>query len=95
METKEAYKQMLKAHLKEWDAQINLLAAKAEKAGADARFKYAHDLDSLRNKQREAIKKLTELEEASGEAWKEVKVTADKLWDDLKTGVANAVSKFK
>lgn len=95
METKEAYKKMLKAHLKEWNVQINLFAAKAEKAGADAKLKYAKDLDALYKKQREAAKKLKELEESSGEAWKEIKVTADKLWDDLKTGVANAASKFK
>lgn len=36
-----------------------------------------------------------ELEKASGEAWEQVKETADKIWDDLKAGVADAHSKFK
>lgn len=95
METKEAYKQKLDAHLKEWGAQINLLAAQAESAGADAKLRYAQELDKLRDKQRQAAEKLKELEAASGDAWDSVKVTADKLWDDLKAGIANTVAKFK
>ena len=39
--------------------------------------------------------KLKELEKSSGDAWEQVKHTADKLWDDLKTGVADTHSKFK
>lgn len=95
MDTKSAYKEKLEAHLKEWGAEINLLAAKAERAGADAKLKYAQDLDKLRNKQSQAGEKLKELEAASGDAWEVVKDTADKLWDDLKTGIANTTAKFK
>lgn len=95
MDTKQAYKEKLEAHLKEWGAQINLLAAKAERAGAEAKLKYAKDLDKLRDKQSQAAEKLKELEAASGDAWDKVKNTGDKLWDDLKTGVANTAAKFK
>ena len=35
MEIKDAYKQKMAAQLKEWSAQINLLEAKLENAGAD------------------------------------------------------------
>jgi len=38
---------------------------------------------------------MKELEQASSEAWEQVKVTADKIWEDLKTGIADARSKFK
>ena len=95
MGTKEAYKHKMKTQLKEWAAQINLLAAKAESAGADARLKYAQDIDKLRAKQHQAAEKLKELETASGEAWKEVKDTADKLWDELKAGIEKTTAKFK
>lgn len=95
METKEAYKQKLEANLKEWVAQINLLAAKAENVGADAKLKYAQELDKLRDKQHQASEKIKELEAATGETRVKVKDTADKLWDELKTGVANTVAKFK
>lgn len=95
METKNAYKQKLEAELSEWKAQLNLLAAKAESAGADAKLKYAKELDALHAKQQQAAKKLDELEEASGEAWHKVKDSADKLWVDLKSGVSSAMSRFK
>jgi hypothetical protein len=38
---------------------------------------------------------MKELGKASGAAWEQVKVTADKIWDDLKAGVTDAQSKFK
>lgn len=95
MDTKEAYKQKMEAHLKEWGAQINLLAAKAASANADAKLKYAQDLDKLRDKQRQANAKMKELEEASGDAWDKVKSSADELWDDLKSGVSHTMDKFK
>ena len=95
MELQEAYKQKMAAQLKEWGAQINLLEAKVENAGADMRVKRAEQLHELRAKQRAASEKMKELEKDSGEAWEQVKETADKIWDDLKSGVADAHSKFK
>jgi hypothetical protein len=91
----DAYKQKMAAQLKEWSAQINLLEAKAENAGADMKVKRAKQLHELRAKQRAASEKMKELEKASGEAWEQVKVTADKIWEDLKAGIADAHSKFK
>jgi recombinational DNA repair ATPase RecF len=95
VEIKDVYKQKMAAQLKEWNAQINLLEAKVENAGADIKVKRARQLHELRAKQRAASEKLKELEKASGEAWEQVKKTADKLWDDLKAGIADAHSKFK
>ena len=95
METKEAYKKKLKAQLAEWQAQINLLAAKTENKAADVSIKYARELDELRSKQRKLSDKVKELEQASGDAWQDIKGNTDQLWNDLKTGIASAISKFK
>lgn len=95
MELKDAYKQKMAAQLKEWTAQINLLEAKIESAGADMKVKRAEEFQELRAKQRAASEKMKELEKASGDAWEKVKETADKIWDDLKAGVAAAHAKFK
>lgn len=95
MEIQEAYKQKMSAQLKVWDEQINLLEARMENVGADMRVKRVQELHELRAKQRAASEKLQELGKASGDAWEQVKETADKLWDDLKTGVADAHAKFK
>jgi chromosome segregation ATPase len=95
MEIKDAYKQKMAAQLKEWTAQINLLEAKIENAGADIKVKGTDALKELKIKQRAASEKMKELEKASEKAWDQVKDTADKLWDDLKRGIADAHSKFK
>jgi hypothetical protein len=95
MEIQDAYKQKLAAQLKEWSAQINLLEAKVENAGADMKIKRAEVLHGLRAKQHAASEKMKELEQAGGEAWEQAKLTADKIWEDLKAGVAEAHSKFK
>lgn len=95
METKEAYRQKVDAQMKEWNAQIALLAAKLENAGADVKVKYAQELDAIRAKQRVAAAKVKELDAASGEAWESVKVTSDKVWEDLKAGIGQAMSRFR
>jgi recombinational DNA repair ATPase RecF len=95
MEIKEAYKQKKSAQLKEWGAQINLMEAKLENIGADMQVKRAEQIKALRAQQHAASEKMKELSKASGEAWEQVKETADKVWDDLKNGVADAHSKFK
>ncbi len=95
MKIQDAYKQKVAAQLKEWTAQINLLDAKVENASADIKIMRAKQLVELRVKENAAYEKIRELEKASGEAWEQVKVTADKMWDDLKTGIAEVQSKFK
>ena len=95
MELQEAYKQKMAAQLKEWSAEIKLIEAKLENAGADLKVRHAEELDDLRAKQRAAHEKMQEIEKASGEAWEQLKQTADSIWQDLKTGVADARSKFK
>ncbi|MCX7149882.1 MAG: hypothetical protein NTY05_10820 [Rhodocyclales bacterium] len=94
MDLQEAYKQKMAAQLKEWSAQIDLFEAKAENAGADMKVRRAEELDGLRAKHRTAHEKLGALEKASGEAWEQIKETADKIREDLKTGMAEARARF-
>lgn len=95
MEIQNAYKQKMSAQLKEWGAEIDLMEAKIENAGADTAVKRAEAMHELRAKQRVASEKMSELEAASGAAWEQVKVTAEVIWNDLKDGVTAAHSKFK
>ncbi|MDZ4200837.1 MAG: hypothetical protein U1C96_01640 [Gallionella sp.] len=95
MEVQEAYKQKRTAQLHEWGAQIDLLEAKMKNASADAAVMRAEELQELRAKQLAASKKVKEFGAASGEAWEQIKVTADTIWDDLKAGIADAHAKFK
>ena len=95
MNVHEAYKEKMSAQLKEWSAQINLLEAKAEKIGADIKVKHAEEMRDLRVKQQAASEQLRELGKATGDAWDQVKITADNVWEELKSGLTAAHSKFK
>ena len=91
MKVEQAYKLKRSSQLKEWAAQLDLMEARAENTGADIKVKHAVELDELRGKQRTASWKMQELERASGEAWVEIKKeTADKIWEDFKTGLTAA-----
>lgn len=95
MKTKDEYIENLASELKEWSAQIDLLAAKTENVAADVKLKYAEAINALRGKQHAATEKMKELENASDDAWETVKETADKVWNDLRNGLTSTVSKFK
>jgi hypothetical protein len=95
MEIEQAYRQKMAAQLKEWSAEIDLFEAKVENATAGMKVRRAEELEILRAKQRTAAEKMRDLEKASGEAWEQMKTTADTIWSDLKTGIADAQAKFK
>jgi len=95
MNDKTTYRDQLAAQLKEWSAEIDVLEARICKLGADMKLKHAEEIRDLRVKQQAASGKLEELGKASGEAWVQVKNTADNVWEELKTGVAATRAKFK
>jgi predicted nucleic acid-binding Zn-ribbon protein len=95
MKTKDEYIESLATELKDWSAQIDVLSAKMEKAAGMVKLKYIEDVNSLHTKQQAASEKIKELEDASAEAWDAAKGTADKIWDELRVGLASATSKFR
>jgi len=95
MELHKEYKEKMSAQLKEWSAQVNLLEAKMDSFTADMKIMRAEEIQALRAKQHATTDKMKELGKASGEAWEQVRVTADKMWDDLKAGLTDAQSRFK
>ena len=92
---RKAYEEKLDAQLKEWNAQIALLKAKAENTKADGKIDYYKTIDALQRKHDEAKTKLKELKTAGDEAWEAVKEGAEKAWAEVKTAYHDAASKFK
>jgi DNA repair exonuclease SbcCD ATPase subunit len=92
---RKAYEEKLDAQLKEWNAQIALLKARAENAKADAKVDYYKTIEALEDKQNKAKTKLHELKTAGDEAWEAVKTGAEKAWAEVKTAYHDAASKFK
>lgn len=95
MQTRVAYKRKLQQQLTEWDTEIDVLTAKIQHAAADVRAGYIRELDEIRMMHRKATAKMLELEQASDDTWLTVKLTADRLWHDLRIGIAGVISRLR
>jgi hypothetical protein len=94
-ERRKAYEEKLDAQLNEWNAQIDLLKAKADKTKAEAKIKYYDTINALQLRHNEARIKLHELKTAGDEAWADIKTGSEKAWGDVKSTFHDAISKFK
>jgi len=92
---RKAHEEKLGTQLKEWDAEIALLKAKAQNAEADAKIDYYKTIETLEHKQDKAKTKFQELKSSGDEAWEAVKGGAEKTWAEVKAAYHDAVSKFK
>jgi chromosome segregation ATPase len=95
MSLQEAYREKMEAQLREWEADIARLQAKADQAKAEAKIEYYQQIEALRTKKAVAHQKLQELQETSEDAWEELKAGIENTWDDLRHAVTNALAKFK
>ena len=92
---RKAYEEKLDAQLEEWNAQIALLKARADKAKTEAKIEYNKTIEALQHRQDEARTKLHELKTAGDETWEDLKTAVEKVWDEVKTAFHTAASKFK
>mgnify|MGYP006309054223 CR=1 FL=1 len=95
MSMKESYEKKLQAQLDEWDAEINKLKAKADKAQADAQLEYYEKVEELRMMQEAARAKLTELREAGDDAWEDLKAGLEAARDSMGKALKAAGSRFR
>jgi len=92
---RKAFIDKMSAQLKIWDAEIDKLEAKAEKAKADAKADYKKEIKDLRAKKQAAKDKLETVRQSGEMAWKELKSGAEKAYDTMKNAFQAAMSKFK
>lgn len=95
MASKQEYQQKLEAQLKEWDAKLDVLAAKARKASADARIGYENELNALRARRAAAHDKLQELGRRGETAWEDMKGGMEKAWDEMRKALEKAADRLK
>lgn len=93
--SKQAYQEKLEAQLREWDARLDLVKAKAAELGADAKIEFETQLAALQQRQHEARAKLADLRERSEEAWEDVKEGTERAWSELAKATESFVSRFK
>ena len=89
------YVEKLSAQIVEWDAQIDLLAYKADSATTEFKSKYCKEIDALKSKRKDAELKLQGISTASGNMWDELKAGAESVLDVTKTAIDDAILKIK
>jgi TolA-binding protein len=95
LKKKRAYQDKMEAQLREWNAEIDRLIARVEKAKAQAKIDYYDQLQGLRAQRETAREKLGKLKASSADAWQEMKVGVDKAWSELRTAMSSAMTKFR
>ena len=90
-----AYQEKIAAQLKGFAGKIDELKTKADQAKAEAKIKYAKQIEDLRLKQEAARQKLQKLKEAGGGALGDLKRGLDAAVEELNAAVHDALSRFK
>lgn len=94
-ETRRAWREKREAQIQEMAARLDLWEAKARKAKADARIRYAEEIGKLRGKLETARLKLSLFQDTSETAWEDVKSGVESALDDLRSGFERAASRFE
>lgn len=95
MKSRDEYIRTMQAKLEEWNAEIDILSAKAGEVKADVRKEYIEQIESLKAKQTVARQKIEELQHAGESAWGDVKSGIDLAWTALGEAIDSARSRFK
>mgnify|MGYP006282787711 CR=1 FL=1 len=85
----------LDAQMTKWEAEINSLRDKANKAKDDVKEEYLKQIDALNKQKEQAQKKYDELKNAGAETWDELKKSVDSAWAELKESIHKAREKIK
>ena len=89
------YVSKMKTQLKQWDAEVDALAAKGENASAEARSIYQEQIRELRASRDAAQKSFQEMRAAGEAAGAKMKVGMEEAWKAMKKGLDRASSNFK
>ncbi len=98
METKDSYFKQMKAKFDDlnykWSIERNKLEAKAQLAKDEARRKFEKKLKTLHERSEQMSQKLDQIDNASEEAWKDIKQGVDNAWQSLNEALKKARSHF-
>lgn len=90
MSEREAYIDKLTAKLKEWDAELDKLQAKAEGLSADARIQLERRAGAWREKRGELRGRLEQMKSSGDSAWGEIEAGLERSYDELKRAFERA-----
>jgi len=98
METKNSYLKKMKEKFDDlnykWNIERNKLEAKTQQAKAEVKEKYEKKLKTLQERREQMSQKLDQIDNASEEAWRDIKKGVDSAWQSLNEAIKKARSHF-
>lgn len=95
MQTKEEYLAKLKTQLDEWQANLEVLRAKAADASEDVKEKFEGQMAELKAKWDEGAARRDEIRDSADDKWEEFKDEAEEKWAEFKVGVKDSMERVK
>ena len=93
MDTRDTYIAKMKAQLDSWKAQLDQLESQASNSQASQEMN--DKIAELKKHRDEAQLHLNNLQQATGEAWEQVKNGVEAAWTHITTAVSNAGDQLK
>ena len=95
MTDRNAYEQKRLAQLRQLDAEIDKLKAKAAEAAADVKIGFQESLDEAVSHRATLGSRLDELSAAGEDAWNDLKKGVDAAWERFETALEKASSRLE
>jgi len=93
--SRDAYQKKAEAQLRELEAKIAVLKARAEKMAAEAQINYNQRIKDLMREYDQAMEQFSEMKDAGQDAWQTLQSGLDKSINDLTSTVESAVNRLK
>lgn len=95
MSLRKEYQQKVEEKTKEWGAKLEEFKAKAEGVQAETKMQLYEEIKTLNAKQEAAQEKLHQLQKAGEDAWEDLRTGVDNALDDLSHALNAAKSKIR
>lgn len=92
---KEIILKKIEAQMKEWEANVKHLQAKAANLDANNRIEYEKEMNNLKKKLKEAEMHSDKFRKTSSESWHNLGEDMAHAWNDLVTNIDNAILRLK
>lgn len=93
--TRNEFVSKMKQQLDEFNLKLDDLEKKRAEYGEEARARFDKRMEELKQKRREASKRLDEIDQAAEKAWEDLKAGATAAWNSLQESFDQARSHFK
>ena len=94
-EKKEEYQRELAAQMRELDAKVDELKAKAARANDAVKAEFARDMDALDRQKAVLNQKIDAVKSSSASAWSDVKAGANSAMESIRQTYDKAAARFQ